>query len=294
MKHLILYILLFCSSILTVQGQQDVKVASILHQDVLPYKANTSLVITAEKARIQLLPSSENHVRYEIESFAKHPDETVAKRDVKKHQVLVEKLGKKIYFRNFISLGKSDQKPESNVSTIYKIWVPTSCTVELKTKFCETEIVGFENELIIEENFSNLLLENHVGKATIDSYLGELTLRGTHGQYTLTTKRSKVRLLNNTGDYTVQSKYGDVFIDESDPALYNLDIRGDASNIEYNLFEFLTSQFTIRSESGELMLSEQHKVNITKVGNSKEILFHPAGALSTINIFNTYGKIDIK
>jgi len=243
MKSFTSILFLFCS-VLTF-GQTELQVVKTTIQDEFKYKSGYTLHVTGEKADIEFFMTDDPKIKFEVTLVSKHPDLAQAKSDLKKHEFISDKIGKTIYLRNFISLERKEEKPESNLKTEYIIYIPKNCKVVLENKFCKTNMVGFTNEIKINSSLSNLVLTNHTGSLEIKEYLGKILLENCIGDYKIEAKRSEIKLKNIEGDYILDCKFGEIEVDALADK-YKLTLKDKNSKVKFIDNETTNSQTSIK------------------------------------------------
>ncbi len=256
MKLKFIIVCLFSFGSFCLLGQTELQVVTKTIENEIKFKDNYSIHITGEKAEIEFVKTDENVIRFTVLLIAKNPDLNQAKVDIEKHEFVVDRVGKTVYLRNFVSLKSGEEKPESNLKVEYLIYAPISCNISLENKFCTTIVNGFENEIEVNSSLSNLNIKDHSGTLQIEDFLGEINIENGAGNYEIDAKRSAIKLKNIKGEFKIESKYGEIEI-EGDPSLYNINIKGSGSEVKY--IESINGKVHSENLSGELQLGENQK-----------------------------------
>jgi len=104
------------------------------------WQPNKTLIINGENAIINIKTWRKNKVQATAELIAKHPQKSIAERDVKAQKIIAEKNSKSVVLGNQLVLTKGMEKPESNLKATFTIYVPSYSALRIKNRFGSIKI----------------------------------------------------------------------------------------------------------------------------------------------------------
>lgn len=274
-------------------SQQKLHVVTRTINKTIPYKTGYQLVLNGEKAEVKLDTWDKNEVKVTMKLIAKHPDIEQARRDVKVMNYIVERMGKKIFLRNYIVLKEKSDKPQSNLKAEYTVFLPKNCPVAVVNKFGKLEVINVETALTIESEFCQIYLNQINGRIDITSKFGDITGRNIDAAATINSHRSDIRLEEIKGTYDIDAKYGKITI-TANPEVVELNIKSDKSDIKLQESS-VSHQYKLETTFGKILVPETMAFDFIK--NTKEVQkaeFKPSNALKQIKISSTYSNITVE
>jgi len=274
-------------------SQTVLKVVTKSIEKKMDYKSNYSLHITGEKAAITIDTWEQNEIKVNIDLSAKHPDVKVAEKDLEYFKYVSERIGKKIYLRNYIAIPSGKDKPTSKYKANFKIMVPETCEVYLNNTFGKTQINDLKGKLNVQSKFCKIDLKNLDGNVFIHSDFGDINGVQLAGDVNIESKRSDITLSRLEGKYRIQSRYGVIRIN-ADEDLMNLSIDAEKTDIHFYNRQLGRYQYALISDHGEIKIPETMQLDFdqitehTKKASSKKV------KESTVNIQTSFGDIIIE
>lgn len=259
----------------------------------LPFHTNSEVNINGEKADVFLETWDREEIGIEIELVAKHPDKKVAEEDLESLKYLVDKIGRRIYIRNYIALPKGGDKPRSTLKAKYVIHLPANCPVNLTNYFGNADIRDLDNSLSVDSEFCNLRLTNIKGSVDIKTRFGDLDGERLSGKVTITSQRSDIRLTDLKGVFDINAKYGVIWVD-ADESLVDLTINAEKSDVHFLRSQVGTYRFALRAEHGKITVPNFMDFDFTeRTTNIQQAILSPEVQQATVNISTSFGNIVI-
>ena len=198
--HIVLLILLAILALSPlVSAQVKVQVVTLKRSESYRWKPGQNLEINGERAEIYVSAHESEFIEIEIQLIAKHADKAVAEKDLKKLQVMIEKMRSTIFIRDFIELDKNNQKPSSGLKTVMHIKVPANCPVKINNYFGKIDVKNLTAKVNIISDYSKVELLAIDGIVSVQSKFGDITAEKTKGQLTIVSNRSDVVLRDVSG-----------------------------------------------------------------------------------------------
>lgn len=296
MKHIKKYIGLFLFQIwfvscLTAQ-QTTLHVVTQTIQKEWFWRPNKLLIINGENAIITVKNWDKNSVQVTAETIAKHPQKSIAERDVKAQKIITEYSRKSLLLGNQLVLKKGMVKPESNLKATFTIYAPTNCALRIKNRFGQIDIEGIKNTVSIESQFTKLKIKDVKGKINLTSNFGDIIGEELMGEVTIDANRSDIQLDQPSGNFKIKAKYGLVTILEDKNRQFDLDIQGNKANVIFIDPALFAHNFQLATEFGEINVPSASAFKfIENSKQRKEAVLHKTGNTSQISVALSYGDI---
>jgi len=234
------------------KAQVMVQVVTKKIEKTFTYREGYEVNVEGEKAEVIVESWNRAEIRITLELSARHPDKTIAERDLAAIKYLAEKVKNKIYVRNYLSEGEGQPKAEAALAARYLIYVPEECPVYLKNYFGTINVSNLFNSVKINSEFSTIGLNNIQGVMDVQTRFGDLLGTSLDGNMKLNARRSDVTLRDIRGSYDLTAQYGimkifgtdeilsmnidtektDVFLYDINPALFGLNVTAQNGNID--------------------------------------------------------------
>ena len=273
-------------------GQTKVKVVTITKSEKFEYKEGVSLLINGERAEINISTHNENFILCTSQLISKHPDGAIAEKESKYHKWVSEKIGRKIVFRNFIEIPAGQQKPQSNLKTIYTIKLPADCPIEINNYFGKVVVEGTTNKLEINNEFSKINLNDIKGDIDVSTKFGDIEASNINGTLLCT---------SNRGDLKFSNIKGNIEIDVSSAAVSLLQqaeveqfiLKGNKANVLIDITNLNSFNFNLELEQIERIHPTWMDFGSPeKRGNSQLYKIERSKEAGTFSIFLQYGKLE--
>jgi hypothetical protein len=193
-------------------SQTKVQVVTQKQAKTFKWKPGQELEIIGERAEIYCTTHGLNTIVIEVELIAKHKDKSVAEKDLKKLQLMMDKVGGKIFIRDFIQLDSDNKKPESGLKTVMHIKVPANCPITVNNYFGKIDFENLQGILTINGEYSKINLMGINGKIKVSSKFGDIKASNTSGQLGITSNRSNITLENVSGMINLKSTLAEIRI----------------------------------------------------------------------------------
>ncbi len=290
-KGLLLVFLMGTVSMLNAQATLQVVTKKI--EKTLSFKNGYQVNIEGEKAEIIINTWDKDEVLLKMELISKHPDKKVAENDLKMMKYVADRIGKKIYLRNYLALGKNEAKPKSNLKAKYEITIPSSCPVNLNNYFGKAQIQDITKELKVNSEFCKLQLSNIEGKVEIKTHFGDIDADHINGRVQIISNRSNMVLRHLIGAFDIKAKYGLIQID-TDSKDVNLNIDAEKSDIQF-LRPPIGFNFSLTAHHGRISVPDHMNFNfLERTEEIKRAVLKIEGSKSTINIKTSFGRIVLR
>lgn len=282
---------LLIASALSVHAQQTLlQVVTKQIEKTIPYEEGYEVNVEGEKAEIVIKTWDKNEVYLKLDLIAKHPEKQVAKKDLKLMKHVADRIGNKIYLRNYLAIGDDVPKPKSNLKARYIITIPAECPVNLNNYFGQADIQDVRKELNVNSEFCKLLLNNIEGMVQINTNFGDIDANRMNGTMEIVANRSNMILRQLVGDFDIKAKYGFIQIDTE---IDNVNLNIDANKSDVQFVRPLKGfNFTLTAEHGGMVLPEQMLFKFLE--NNQEVqkaIYKSDKARGKVNIKTYFGKI---
>jgi hypothetical protein len=276
----------------SLNAQTTLQVATKNIVRTLPYKPGYELSIDGEKADVIIQAGANSVVKVMVEITSKNPNLSDAQKDIEQVQFDAEVVGKQVILRNFTKPFSNGQKPKSNLSVAYRIYVPSECAVDLKNKFGKASISNLFNLFQSKTEFCNVTLQNIKGKINIDSKFGDITGKQLSGDVRIKAHRSNVSLSQLKGNYNINIDHGNANI-VADIAQINLSIYGENANVVFAPHG-RSYNYDLSAKGGEISLPQNLSFSINDNGSyGKSAYFKPQNTQQVITIKVNMGSVKV-
>ncbi|MEM9919422.1 MAG: DUF4097 family beta strand repeat-containing protein [Bacteroidota bacterium] len=295
LRHATLLVFCCAFSLTGLQAQKSVTLQVVTKniQKTLPFKNGYEVNIEGEKADVTIRTWEKESVSISLDLVSKHPDKKVAEKDLKSMRYVADRIGKKIYIRNYIALAKGTEKPSSNLKALYTIFIPAKCPVNLTNKLGAASINDLTNELTVESEFCNIQLRNIKGEVNIRTRFGDVEGEQLSGKVNILSQRSNVTLTDLKGVFEIKAKYGVVWID-ADESLVDLTISAEKTDVHFLQSRVGEYRYALRAEYGKITVPDFMKFDFTeKTNDIQQAILSPEVQQATVNISTSFGNIVI-
>ena len=293
LKYIFSFFFLFALSF--GQAQTKLQVVKKNITKTWPYKEGFEVNIEGEKAEIVVETWSRNEVKVDIILLAKHPDATIAEKDLEAMHYVTEQHGKNIYFRNYIQVEPGQEKPQASLKAIYTVTLPEECPVYLKNHFGEAKVNNLTKYLKLNTEFTNVGLNNLSGETYVQTKFGDIEATGLNGKVFIDAKRSDVTLREITGVFDINTQYGTLklFTDRTSDLALNINaVRSDVYFFDPNPTE---NGYALEAKYGSITAPSDLKFNyIENTDVMKHVTFQPDGQTATMSVKISFGDVVIR
>ena len=252
-------------------AQTTLQVATRFVEKTMTYKKGYDITIDGEKADVVVQTGNNVAIKIEVELSAKHPNMDIAKRDLEAIKFVAEEIGKKIYVRNYVAVGKNESKPQANLKAKYIITVPAECPVNLKNNFGKTNVSNLINYFDLYSEFCSITLNNLKGTINIDTRYGDIDATQLDGKVNIKSKRTDINLSQLKGSYDLTANYGSLRIN-GDLSAINLKINGEKANVFFNPGN-QPYNYAMTANNGAMNIPKDQNFSFTQNDANKRMAF---------------------
>ena len=277
-----------------VSNGQDVSTITKEISETFKHKKNSNVEINGERAEINIEGADVDEIEIKATIISKNESKSEAEKDIKTMKVLLEKLGKTVYIRNYISIKKEEDKPSSNLRVVFDIKLPSNTSITINNAFGDIQMTNTNGFINLNTRYSKINLAYLEGEGTIESLLGDVTLHSSYGNYDFKMSRCDLTMQNSAGSFNVDSKYG-VVNAAIKPELEKLKVVGVSVDVNLMVDDVAGSYYKLISKDGKIQIDEAFNIdfkllnddNIQKIELNKEI------DCSRLSIDTQFGSINL-
>lgn len=250
MKYHTIWMFLFLLLPGMAEAQTKVHVVSQEEYSTFPWKAGVELIVTGERAEIDISTHAQNTITCATLFISKHPDLNLASEEITYHQWVTDKIGKKIYLRNYIALPESGEKPQGNLKVLYQIKVPAQCRLTIKNYFGKIALTGISGEVDIISDFSAVMLSRTNADIEVKTKFGDITANEINGALKVISNRGDIALMNIRGIYELDVSTAEVNVSQAFlPDAFQLTSR--KSLVRFQIENLGTTDFEINTDQAQ-------------------------------------------
>lgn len=289
-----------------------VQIVTKLVQKTIPVQPTQDIKITAKKAKIMIVPSTDNQIHLKMSLIAKHTEREKAEKDL---QALVYEIGEdntSIVLKNDIQKDKVNEKITSLLKTVYELQIPPQMAVKIHQNYGEIQIENVKSNLNLHTNYTEIkLLQLYSEKTDINSNYSDIEIKNCSGKYLITSNYGDIKVRNaDNMDFTGKINYGDVLIETfsgdanitanySDVKMENikeikrLNIMSNYSDVVLRDAANLTRYgFDIINNFSDVSIPETMRKDFVRTANT--LAKTAVNGTPTIKIIANYGDINLK
>lgn len=218
-------------------AQLKIQVVSQKFNQTLEWKSGMSLEVNGERAEIFCTTHVSNTIELEVAFISKHENKSTAENDLKKMKWINEKLGNKVFLRNYIELARNEEKPQSDIKVVYHIKIPTNCEIEIKNYFGTINLENIKSGFKITGEFSKIELHSMSGKGSVKSTFGDISANGLNGNIRIESNRSDIELNKISGMLEINSTIAEISVQEINNSS-EIKIEAEKSKVNIALKDF--------------------------------------------------------
>ncbi len=274
-------------------GQSLVTISNDV-SEVFKYKKSTNIEINGERADINVVGADVEEIEIKATITSKNSSKPEAEKDIKTMKVLIEKLGKTIYARNYISIKKDSDKPNSNLKVVFDIKVPFDCAITINNAFGDIQMRNLNGNIKLNTRYSKINLAYFEGQGQIESLLGDVTMHSSYGIYDFKMSRCDLSLDNSAGSFSVNSKYG-VVNAAIKPELEKLKVVGVSVDVNLVIEDVTGSYYNLVTKDGKIEIDDALNLdyNMSDEDNVQKLELNKDIDCSTLNIDTQFGSITL-
>ena len=233
------------------QGQTKVHVITkTVEKSFVPDPGHT-LKIEGESAKIKIESWTRQDVKVVMNLISKGVTKPVAEKELSYQKYAIDDIKDAYTIRNFLLVPKGLKELSTIQQTEITVWAPQNLTMAITNSFGEIQIDGYDGQINITSEYTDIQMKNTSGKLTANCNFGDLSLVSFSGELRLNLIHTETSITSLVGKATIETNLGDVAIKELGlgSSLYVSGIKSDITLSVKNLQDFYWS---IRSKYGEL------------------------------------------
>ena len=274
-------------------GQTKLNVVSKTAEDVISWSNGLELVVTGERAEIVISSHAYNTIEYEVKFISKHPDRNQATKEVEYHKWVTDRIGKKLYLRNYIEVPTKGTKPEGNLKTVYEVKVPIGCPVNVQNYFGKIELKGISSGLSIQSDFAKVFLNDIQGAVDIKTKFGDVTADQLNGVVTVNSNRGDLVFSNISGSLDLEVSTAEVSFKQAFE-INQFSLTTIKSNVSFAIENLNQLNFEAIIDQVTLDLPDWISPSRTLIKGKKEKLIYQQNRNTpTIQLDLQYGKLSM-
>lgn len=285
----LLYLLISTSSF----AQTTVQVITKIVDKELPYTIGKPIFVNAQKADITIKGWDRAVVGVRLRLIAKHPDRSVAERELTYHQYSLQAQDDQIVLANHFVIAQQAHKLQSQLKAIYEVNVPIQALATIRNTFGNISLNNLSGTLSVTFEFGKLTLQNIGGALTITSDYGDIEGQTLAANLNLKAEKADISLRDLAGTATLKTNYGKLSIEPS-PTLNSLKVDATFGNIKINSRRIADFQYDLTTWSDNLTIPEAFSSFLTKHNSKQLFSYQPPGRKPQITILNRYGPISLQ
>jgi len=293
MNRLIYILLIFIFPFAT-QAQDEINIATKEFSESFKYKKNFTIELNGERADVNVQGENIDEIQIKARVISKNSSKSLAKSDLESMNVILEKIGKTVYARNYISVKVSDEKPSSNLKVVFDIKVPMSCNVVINNAFGEIQLNNLNGVINLNTRYTKINMAYLGGQGKVESLLGDVNIHSSFGAYNFLLNRADLLLENSDGYFDIESKYGAIEATIK-PELEMMKIKGVSVDIVLIVDDISASYYNLVSTNGKIQIDKNLKLDY-KFNESDEVQkieINKGVDCSKLNIDTQYGTITL-
>ena len=246
-----LLLLLVCP----VLAQQKVQVVTKTIKQDLKTLLDSGIVVQGKKASVEVTGWNKDYIQVQMDLIAKHPQRKVAEKELRYIQYAITKTKDHYVLKNLFYADKGSTKVRSNLSVVYKIFVPADQRVVIRNDYGSMDLRNLYGNLDIESKFSEVSLDRFFGRMT--AYLDYCELEGTNvdGLLRFDTRKTDISLDAFAGDVRIKNYLGKLDLSPSS-MLRSLDVKSRNGKVSLTVNSLDAFNYDVLVNSSFISLPE--------------------------------------
>lgn len=290
----LIYILFILISPFTLCAQEQVNISTKEYAETFKYKKNFTVELNGERAEVNVQGEDIEEIQIKARVVSKNSSKSEAENDLENMNVILEKIGKTIYARNYISIKANEEKPNSNLKVIFDIKVPRTCNLKINNAFGEVQLNNLNGVINLNTRYSKINMAYLGGQGEVESLLGDVNIHSSFGAYKLVLNRADLLLENSDGYFDIESKYGAIEATIK-PELEMMKIKGVSADILLIVDDISASYYNLVSTNGKIQIDKNLKIDykFNESDEVKKVEINKGIDCSKLNIDTQYGTITL-
>jgi hypothetical protein len=285
------WLLLICAH----TGFSQVKIQVVIKtiEKDIPFTAGDILRIAGEKSTIDIKGWTGNYVKVKMLLISKHPDRSIAERELNFLKYTINKDQNTIHINNyFLSNSVYEDQVKSNLKCQYEIMIPVNCLIVVSNKYGDVKVSGINSSIELSVELGNIFLSAIKGEMRIKAAYGDIKGDNLEGNFFCKAQKSDMSFANVGGYYKIESSYGKITISPS-TGFKGLDINSSKTEVVFNSKDY-PYNYKLSTYFSDIQLPEEYRKNIAKnMAGKSSFDMQKASESPLIKISTSYSPITL-
>lgn len=194
----------------TLAAQEKIQVVTKTINRSFALGTGETLVVRAEKADVRVRGWDQPEVRLTLRLVAKHPERSVAEKDLPALRYEIDTEGPQKTIRNFFRISDGSGGINSNLQAQYELWVPQRSRLRLENRYGNVRVTNLTGDINLTAEFGEIHLTEVQGTVALDVSYGDVVAQRVNASVTGTAKKSNLTLEEVGGTVSLESSYGEI------------------------------------------------------------------------------------
>jgi hypothetical protein len=257
---------IICSLIISAHSgfsQTKIQVVTKTIEKDIPFAAGDILRIAGEKSNVDVKGWSGNYIKIRMQLISKHPDRSIAERELNYLKYTIGKDKNTISLNNyFLSNSVYEDEVKSNLKCQYEVWTPVNCLVVVSNKYGDVKVSGINSLVEVSAELGNISLSAIKGEMKIKVSYGDIKGDNLEGNFFCKAQKSDMIFSNVGGAYKIESAYGKITISPTSN-FKGLDINSSKTEVVFNSRDY-PYNYKLSTTFSDIQLPEEYKKNLSK------------------------------
>ncbi len=292
MNRLFLFFLLWLP--LPSRAQTPVQVVTKVVEKDLPYTAGQQIRINAQKADVTVRGWNRPTVSIRLRLVAKHPDRSVAEREVAYHDYTLQANGNALDLSNRFAIPSGSGKAQSQLKAMYEVNVPEKAVLTIGNSFGDIGLRGLAGEVTVKFEFGKLTLDDMAGKLTITSSYGDIEGRTIDAALTLKAEKADVSLRDLGGACRLSSHYGKLTLQPNPQTLRVFSVDAARAETTIQTRSITDFRYDVITTYADIRVPDGVTDDLGKFGSKQTFTYESPGRKVALVIRNSYANVLIQ
>ncbi len=216
----------------TLAAQEKIQVVTKTINRSFTLKPGESLAVEAEKADVRVTGWNREEVKLVLRLVAKHPERSVAEKDLPALRYEIDTEGKRKTISNFFRINEGSGGINSNLQAQYELRVPQRCLLRLRNHYGNVHIEKLSTDLHLAVEFGEIRLDEVKGTIALDVAYGDVVAQRVDATVMGVAKKSNLSFKELAGTLSLESSYGEIAVTTRD-ALESLSIQATRTAVSF-------------------------------------------------------------
>ena len=278
----------------SVFAQVPVQVVTKVVEKELSYTEGQRIRVNAQKADVTLKGWNRPMVSVRLRLVAKHPDKTVAEREVAYHQYTLQTNGSDIELANRFVIPQRAGKLQSQLKAIYEVSVPTKALIQLTSSFGDVRLSNLSGDVTVKFEFGKLSLDEINGKLMVTSEYGDIDGRGVDATFVCKAEKADISLRELGGSNRIMSRYGKLSIWPNSLTLDALRVDAARTEVTFAPQRVTDFRYDVITSFADVRVPGAYSDQLGRYGGKQKFTLQPPGRKVEVVIQDTYSPVIIQ